>query len=176
MKTTSRSSAVLVAAVGFIAVLAYAAWALAQILWWNPLAAGSGRTHPQIMADLAAAGESLDVPGTIGFLAVGPALALVLLLVAVFVPLPDPWLIAHGILGLLVFGPVAYFVASFSTGMALADTYLISGADASPLARPLFVVSAAAVLSWIALATWRAVVRRRRGPAAPVGPVAGAQA
>ncbi len=44
--------------------------------------------------------------------------------------------------------------------MALADTYMISGADASPLAMPLFAVSVAALLAWIALLSWRAVARR----------------
>ena len=161
VKTPSRSAALSIAVGGFAAVLAYAAWAVAQILWWNPLAAASGRTYPQIMADLAAAGESLNVPAAVGIMAVGPAIALGLLVAAVFGWPPDPWPIAHGILALLVFGPAAYFCASFGAGMALADTYMISGADASPLALPLFAVSIAALVAWIAVPSWHALARRR---------------
>ena len=166
--TPSRSAALSVAAGGFVAVLLYAVWAVAQILWWNPLAAASGRTYPQIMADLAAAGESLNVAAAVGTMAVGPVVALGLLAAAVFGWPPDPWPIAHGILALLVLGPAAYFFASFGAGMALADTYMISGADASPLAMPLFAVSVAALLAWIAVPSWRAVARRR-GPAGRAG-------
>lgn len=68
-------------------------------------------------------------------------------------------------LALLMLGAVGYFVASFGAGMALADTFGISGADYSPWARPLYVVSA---LAAVAIVVGGAVaVARSRHPAQP---------
>ncbi|MFX8942082.1 hypothetical protein ABTN11_20655, partial [Acinetobacter baumannii] len=49
-------------------------------------------------------------------------------------------------LTLLVLGEPAYIFTSFGVGMALADTYGITGGDASPWGMPLHVTSLLALL------------------------------
>ncbi len=52
----------------------------------------------------------------------------------------------------LALGVPAYFVASFLPGMSLADTFMISGGDASPWAAPPYVVSLLAAGAIVGLA------------------------
>lgn len=64
----------------------------------------------------------------------------------------QPRMVASWHLVLLALGTPAYFIASFGPGMALADTYGIGGADASPWAAPLHVTSGLAVIALAGLA------------------------
>jgi hypothetical protein len=141
---------VVVAAVGTALVLGYATLALVQILYLNPLAAAPGRTLAEIHGDLAAANETLGAPMAFAIMGIGPVVAVVILGLAVARRITNPWATALICLAVLTVGPIAYFVASFGAGMSLADTYMISGADHSPWARPLYFVSVAAAVSLVA--------------------------
>lgn len=55
-------------------------------------------------------------------------------------------------LAMLFFGAPAYFVASFGPGMALADTFGVSGGDHALGARPLYAVSLLAFIGVVVLA------------------------
>ena len=79
MNSTRRLSARAVALIGTGAVVAYALLAAVQILVWNPQAAVPGVGLDQIYADVAATGESMAAGMVIAFLAVGPLLAIALL-------------------------------------------------------------------------------------------------
>ena len=81
MNSTRRLSARAVALIGTGAVVAYALLAAVQILVWNPQAAVPGVGLDQIYADVAATGESMAAGMVIAFLAVGPLLAIALLVV-----------------------------------------------------------------------------------------------
>lgn len=141
---TSRAKSVTVAVVGVIVVAAYATLAGMQILALNPLAASPGSTLREVHRDMAAANESLNVPFVLGLLAVGVLLAIAAL-IAVVLRAIGTVTTALVLLVLLALGAPAYFIASFGPGMALADTYGISGADQSPWAIPLYWVSALAI-------------------------------
>lgn len=153
----------MVAAVGTALVLGYAALAIVQTLYLNPLAAAPGRTLAQIHSDLSAANEGLGAPMVFAFLGIGPMFAIVVLGLAVTRGITNPWATAVIYLAVLTAGPAAYFVASFGAGMALADTYGISGADYSPWARPLYIVSLAAAVSLMAAA----IIGNMKGRFAP---------
>lgn len=143
-----------IAALGTLAVVAYAALAAVQILVLNPLAAVPGRTLPQIEAELARWGESLGTPRVLGLLGFGVTLAVALLVTAWLDKDPAPWDYALGYLAMLVLGAPAYFVASFGAGMALADSFGISGGDHAPWALPLYIASALALVALVTLAVW----------------------
>ena len=68
---------------------------------------------------------------------------------------------------LLTFGAPAYFMASFGAGMGLADTYGISGADYSPWARPLYLVSLLSLLAALAIGAFD-LIRRSRQRTRPI--------
>lgn len=143
---------------GVAAVVAYAALAATQILVLNPLAAAPGRTLGEIRTALSGAGESL-MPGAVFFiLGIGVVLAVGLAVIAI-VGRARPEPVAAVFLALLMLGAPGYFVASFGAGMALADTFGIGGADYSPWARPLYVVSALAAIALVAGAVALAVRR-----------------
>lgn len=143
-----KRPAVIAAMLAFLAVAAYSAWALVQILVLNPLAAVPGVSLERIYAEVEAAGRSIDVWHVVALLAVGPLAMLALVVLAALRPLPR-WL-PYGVgLSLLTVGPVVYWSASFAPSTRLADTYHISGADHSPWAWPLVAVS---VLAFVALA------------------------
>ncbi|MCK8478176.1 hypothetical protein [Microbacterium aurugineum] len=150
--------------VGVLAVLAYAMLAALQILVLNPLAAAPGLTMDEIRFAMAEAGENLGQGAVFSVLGIGVALAVAVAVVSV-VRRADPVVPAMTFLALLMLGAVGYFVASFGAGMALADTFGISGADYSPWARPLYVVSALAAVA-IVVGGAMAVVRSRH-PAQP---------
>jgi hypothetical protein len=153
--TRDRRRAVTIGGVGVVLVTAYAVVMVLQILVWNPLAAAPpGLTLDEIHATMQAAGEWR--PGAevweIGVAALGVALAVALLVAAAVVRRPRPALVALGVAVILAFGAPAYWLASFSMGMSLADTFAISGADASPWAAPLLLISGAAAVVAVALA------------------------
>lgn len=127
-------------------VILYAVWASIQILILNPLAAVPGKTLEQIRGDLASAGESFAEAYVIGVLLVGVALAAITLVAIAIWKDATPASATLIYCGLLSFGAFGYFWASFGPGMSLADTYGISGGDASPWAVPLYVVSALALV------------------------------
>lgn len=158
-----RGSTLAIAAAGTALVLGYAALALIQILYLNPLAAAPGRTLAEIHRDLAAANEDLGAPVAFVIMGVGPILAFVILGLMLARRITNPWATALIYLAVLTVGPAAYFVASFGAGMSLADTYGISGADYSPWAGPLYFVSLAAAVSLVAAA----IVGTKRGRFAP---------
>lgn len=150
-----------VALVGTLAVLAYAALAGLQILVLNPLAAVPGRTLPQIEAEMARWGESLGAPWVGGVLITAVVVAVGMLVGAWREPDPDARGWALGYLALLVAGAPAYWLLSFGPGMALADSFGISGGDHAPWALPLYAVSALALVALVTLAVWP---RRRSAP------------
>ncbi|QKJ18609.1 hypothetical protein [Microbacterium hominis] len=141
----------LIALTGTIAVIAYATLAITQILVLNPLAAVPGATLDEIHAGLAAANEVISAPWVIGLLAIGPILAVVLALLSRRADMTGR-AIALAYLLILAFGAPAYFVASFGPGMALADAFMISGADYAPWGGALYLVSGAALLAAVVVA------------------------
>ena len=138
--TDSRRPTFVIAVLGTLAVGLYAVWGAVQILVLNPLAAAPGMTLTEIHTALTAANERIGVIAVVAFLASGLVIAVIAATVLVS-RRAAPELAAAVFLGILVLGTPAYFVASFGPGMALADTFMISGADASPWAAPLYVVS-----------------------------------
>ena len=141
--------------IGTILVAAYAAWAGLQMLVLNPLAAVPGKSLPEIEASMAQWGESLGARWVVALLAVGVALATWLMVKAWRAASPDPRLFGAGYLALLTLGAPAYFFISVGPGMALADSFAISGGDHSPWAAPLYVISGAAALGLVVLAATR---------------------
>lgn len=153
---------------GAIAVTAYAVLAAVQILVLNPLAAAPGLSLDEIHARMTAVNEDPASGRSLVILGTGVALALGVAVVSIVrrAPAVVP---AMTLLALLAFGAVGYFVASFSSGMALADTFGISGGDHSPWARPLYAVSA---LAAIAVIVTGVVVATRSRPMSGTGPAA----
>lgn len=149
-----------VCGVGVLSVTLYAAWAAVQILVLNPLAARPGDTLAQVYADMVAVGETMPVVPTLIFLALGIAIAVVVAVLSIRSDV-DATVAALLFLVVLALGTPAYFVASFSPGMYVADAFGVSGADGSPWAAPLYVVSLLASGAIIGLA-----VRLARRPAA----------
>lgn len=146
---------------GVLAVTAYAALAAVQILVLNPLAAApGGLSLDEVRAAMSNAGESLMPQTVLGILGAGVCLGVGTAVVCLLTRAPA---VVAGMtfLVLLMGGAPAYFVASFGPGMGLADTFGISGADASPWALPLYAVSA---LSAVGVLVGAAVTSRRRGP------------
>lgn len=146
---------------GVVAVTAYAALAAVQILVLNPLAAAPGLSLEQIRTEMTSANEDPAPVRSVVILGVGVVLAVGVAVVSIVARAPAV-VPAMAFLALLMFGAVGYFVASFSSGMALADTFGISGADSSPWARPLYAVSVLAALSIIVVG----IAAARRGSAA----------
>ncbi|MCZ0710004.1 hypothetical protein OYT00_08340 [Microbacterium paraoxydans] len=149
---------------GVLAVTAYAALAAVQILVLNPLAAApGGLSLDEVRAAMSNAGESLMPQTVLGILGAGVCLGVGTAVVCLLTRAPA---VVAGMtfLVLLMGGAPAYFVASFGPGMGLADTFGISGADASPWALPLYAVSA---LSAVGVLVGAAVTSRRRGPSPP---------
>ncbi|MEX3565601.1 hypothetical protein [Micrococcus endophyticus] len=143
-------------------VAAAAVLAALQVFVLNPLAAGPGdRALGQVYADLGMAGE-----GALPFLlpallcAAGLGVAAILWFLVWRREEVDPLAVLALGLASLVAATPAYFFASFGMGMSLADTYGIGGADHSPWARPVYVLSALALAALVAV-----VVLLLRGPA-----------
>ncbi len=151
-----------VAAAGMIAVIAYAVLAGLQILVLNPRYAVPGKDLAAIGRDLDAAGESMQPGYTFAVLGLGVALALLTFVVLTRRSDATARAALVAYLVMLVFGAPAYFVASFAPGMALADTYMISGADYSPWSVPLYAVSGLAIVALVGVVV---VGMTRRGTA-----------
>ena len=145
---------------GLIAALAVLS--ALQIFVLNPLAAAPGeRPLGQVYADLGTAGEGgLPFLFSALILVAGLGVAAILWFIVWRREEVDPLaVLALGVASLVAATP-AYFIASFGMGMALADTYMIGGADHSPWAWPVYAASA---LALPALAV--VVVLLLRGPA-----------
>lgn len=137
------------AVIGTALICAYAFLALAQILSLNPQAAVPGVQLEQIWQDVATANESISAPFVIGVMSLGPIVAIIVLVKAAVRTDTTPLAMVTFYLTILGLGPIAYFVASFGPGMALADTYGITGYDHAPWAWPLYVVSGVALLALV---------------------------
>jgi hypothetical protein len=158
--------AVTIAIVGFVIVAAYAALGALQILVLNPMAAAPDLTLAEIQAAVAEAGESLPPFPVIVFVSLGILLAALVMLYAIAAPVPRPGVVAVMVLVIVALGAPAYFAASFPAGMALADTFMISGGDHSRWSALLFLTSATALVCAIALAIVLALRARHAAPAA----------
>lgn len=111
-----------VAVAGTLAVTAVAAFLGWLILVVTPLASAPGLTLAEVHAAMAAANESIDPPLVLALLAVGPLLALALLVATVRSSWP-PEAVAAAYLGPLAFSAPASAVLGFGPGMALGDTF-----------------------------------------------------
>lgn|GEM_PF-907240 len=156
--------------VGTALVIAYAAWAYLQIWVLNPRAAMPEMSLPDIWLAVGQSQGLFDIRGTLIFLAIGPILAAALLIGGTIALRRRWWLVAGGHLLILLLGAPAYFLASFSPGMNLADTFGISGADYSPWAAPLFLVSLAALVGLILGAAWVGRPSPRSRAVSPTAP------
>lgn len=147
---------------GTLLVFGYALLAVFQILWLNPLAAAPGMQLNQIWEDVAAANESMHASVVIGIMAIGPLVAILVLVTVALRPNIVPLVIVVVYLLILIHGAIAYFWASFGPGMSLADTYGISGGDHSPWAIPLYLTSAAALVSLLGIGVLGIIQNTRR--------------
>ncbi|WP_336632893.1 MULTISPECIES: hypothetical protein [unclassified Microbacterium] len=156
-------TAVVLAAAGTLLVAGYAAWAAFQILVLSPSAAVPGMPIEAIHAEMTSAQQwngPLNVYLTLG---VGVLLAVGVFLVVVSTGMP-PTATVVAYLALLVLGAPGYFFASFGVRMGVADTFATTGADHSPWAVPLHLVSLAALVALLAVGV-SSLVRGRRQPA-----------
>ncbi|GAA1314399.1 MAG: hypothetical protein ACTH6N_04140 [Brachybacterium tyrofermentans] len=150
---------------GTALVLAYAVFAALQIQVLNPLAAVPGSSLREISA---AVGNTADTMGwglMIVVLALGPLIAVLITIIGWRGRIPTTGMLV-AMLGLLMLGTPAYFVASFPAGMTLADTFGIGGADHSPWAGVLHLVSLLALIALVVIAV-RAVIRATVRSVAP---------
>lgn len=162
--------AVLIAVIGVLLVAAYAALGALQILVLNPVAAAPGLTLDEIHAALAAADESVSPVPVVIFVCFGLLLASAVGVFSIAARSASPPLVAILMLLILAFGAPAYFAAAFSTGMALADTFMISGGDHSRWSTLLYATSAAAFVSSIAVPIVLALRTRRSSDVAQERP------
>lgn len=161
-ETPDRQRPLVAAIVGTVVVMAYALFAAVQILVLNPLAAVPGASLRDIYAHVAEAGDSMGVLVVLASLAVGPGIAIALLVAVWSGPATSVRRVALQYLALVALGALGYFWASFGPGMALADSYFISGGDHSPWATPLYVASGLALVGSL-LYGFATSPRRRSG-------------
>lgn len=146
-----------VALAGVAAVTLYAAFSAVQILVLNPLAALPGFTLDEIHGRMSAAGEAVGQPMVLGILGAGVVFAIGVATVAI-VRGAHPIVTTMCFLAVLAGGAPAYFAAAFGPGMALADTFMISGGDASRWSLLLYLIS---VLSLLIVLVGAVVAARR---------------
>lgn len=158
--SADRPRAATVALLGTAVVLGYGGLASLQIALLNPLEAAPGRDLSQIHMDLDRAGESMGPWWAI--MVVWAAVAIAHLVRNLGRVTQPPGKVAVKYLTLLVLGVPVYWLASFSPGAALADTYDISGGDAAPWGIPLYVTSALALSLLLVLTCWTPTSRSRR--------------
>ncbi|WP_194420725.1 hypothetical protein [Microbacterium abyssi] len=157
--TSSRRGTFLISIIGALAVAAYAVWGAVHVLVVNPLAAVPGSSLDEIYAAIAEAGQMFSMAWVLGILGIGVVLAVAAAWVCIATKAP-PIVAAAGPLALLVLGAPAYFMASFGPGMALADTFMISGRSYSAGHLPLYAISALAAVAVIVLAVSTAIGSR----------------
>ncbi|MCR2783748.1 MULTISPECIES: hypothetical protein [unclassified Microbacterium] len=143
---------------------------VAQILVWNPLAKVPGLTLEQIYAEMTAAGQLPPAGHVIlGMWAVVWGLAAIVFPIGVRVP----WVSARrvAVMGFAMVGLIGttQWIPAFGIGMALADTFLTSGEDASPVGAVIMIAGnvALAAAALIAIAPLRAGAASAEPTAAP---------
>jgi len=164
MGRISLKPAIQLAVGGTLLTGAYAGLGALQILVLNPMAAAPGLTLDQIHATMEATGESVSPLPVVIFVGFGLLLAIGVWLNAAASSSASPQVVAVMVLLILAFGAPAYFAASFPTGMALADTFAISGGDHSRWSNVLYLTSSAAFVSAIVLPVVLALRSRRDAP------------
>ncbi|PZQ89895.1 MAG: hypothetical protein DI534_09040 [Leifsonia xyli] len=131
-----RGSALLLATLSGLGILAMLAGSLLHTYVWNPVARMPGMTLDEIYAGLAAAGE---LPSPALPIAWALLWCLVVLALIVCAALPQPRirrlmtarrLAGFGILGIAVVAGGSWFVG-FGMGMGMADAFMTSGGDAA---------------------------------------------
>ena len=158
-----------------LATLALCAVSILHVAVWNPLARVPDLTLDEIYAALAAAQEATGVNVVLGAQAVLAMLGVVVLLVLVLVPLRRPVLgtarriVATGFL-LLAGTTLVGFVAGFSMGMGLADTFATSGGDAAASGPLLAITGQLALVGALLAATLRPATPRAALLPPPTGP------
>ena len=150
----------MVVVTGCGAIILYAVLAALQILALNPLAAVPGAGLSEIYGGISQAGESPGIPLTLTVLGGGIVLALALAALLLRNRATTPLAAAMAYLFMLALGAPALFIASFPSGMAVADTFLVSGGDHSGWSMALYLFSAVALTAAAALAIADAVRRR----------------
>ncbi len=154
-----------IAATGTAAVAAYAGFAAVHLFVLNPLAAVPGRSLGEIRSDVVAAGESLGHGIVSVILGLGVLAAVLVWRGSLRARQATAVTTLQVYLALLAAGAPAFFWASLVPGMALADTYGISGAAYSPWGTVLYVVSTLALVGLVVV-TRRESRRQQRGLAA----------
>ncbi|WP_417509089.1 hypothetical protein [Microbacterium sp.] len=142
-RAVATRSTIVVSIVGILAVVAYAVWGAVQVMILTPMVAVPGLTIREIRAAMSAAGESPSDVAIWIFVGLGVALAVMVALIAIRSGI-QPELTALLFLGVLTFGAPALFIASFGWGMALADTFGVSGGITAPGMAVVYLVSALA--------------------------------
>lgn len=137
--------------VGCTGIVLLALWSVVHNLVPNPLATAPGRSLAQIHQEVAAAGEPLEVAVVLGISGQGIALARATMRACWRRHRRDPRADAISFLLLGVLAAPAHWLASVGPGMALADTYLTTGAAHSPWGLPLYVASGLCLLGLPAL-------------------------
>jgi hypothetical protein len=130
---------------GPIIVAAYAIVAVLIITVWDPIAAVPTLSYGEIVVELARHG--VDVSAVAMMLGVWAGLGVALsagVSALALTRVPRPWTVIAWQLALLVAGAPALFVASFTLGMDVADTFGVSGQPHTPWTGVLYQVSALA--------------------------------
>ncbi|WBU38075.1 hypothetical protein [Homoserinibacter sp. YIM 151385] len=148
----------LVALGGALAVLGTTALGLLHVFVWNPLAKVPGLPLEAIYARLEAAGE-LGAPLAPGLWAAGAVLSVLAILATSTLPLRrlrasrSPRRAAIAGLGALSATAFGVWMAGFTMGMGLADTFMTDGGDAAPTGLVLALLGAATGIPalWLAL-------------------------
>ena len=141
----ARSRAVRAALAGFGLLAGYAVVGALQILVWNPLAAVPGATLAEIRAQMAGAHENPGTPLVVAWAVAGILCGAGVLVAALRRKISAAGATTLSLLS-IVLGAPSLMVASFPSGMGLADTFGISGGDHAPWGSVLYLASAAALL------------------------------
>ncbi|WP_439692912.1 hypothetical protein ACRQ4B_01230 [Curtobacterium sp. SP.BCo] len=137
-----------VAGIGVLAVIAYAALLAVQELVLDPLAAVPGTPLGTIYAELDRKGFDVggDVVGVVVIAAIGVALAIVIAVVTLWKRV-EVHFVAAWFLGVLAAGAVPAFAAGFQLVMDVADGYGVGGEDHTIWAGVLYVTSVIALVA-----------------------------
>lgn len=156
-----------VAGIGVLAVIAYAALLAVQELVLDPLAAVPGTPLGTIYAELDRKRFDVggDVVGVVVIAAIGVALATVIAVVTLWKRV-EVHFVAAWLLGVLAAGAVPAFAAGFQLGMDVADGYGVGGEDHTIWAGVLYVTS---VIALVAIPVVLVVGERHRARLATSG-------
>lgn len=138
------------ALVMFVAIVAYAVVGVLHTLIWEPLATVPGASLGEIYAEVERANESMGTPLVIAW-GVGMFLAGVVVLMSARRQTARMLRVLRLGLVVLVLAGLTFFYASFGAGMALGDTFGSPGGDDAPWVLVLYLISAVAVGSLVAV-------------------------